>query len=148
VQPRATPVRLAIGNAILLGVIARLFSPFLIAPSIGAVIAMMLVYSPAYRSRTHVMMLAATMSLGAIVPWLLELGGVVSRTIELTSTGLVIDAPGLHLSDPVKIVFLSLYAFAVIAASTGMSFAMRRAERTNRERLIMQAWQLRQLVTH
>ena len=148
IQPAPRPIRLAIGNAMLIALIARIFSPFLVAPGVAAVTAMMLSFSPTYRRTGPIVVLGATMSLAVIAPWFLELAGAISRTIQLTPTGVAIDAPGLHFSDGPKIVFLTLYGIAAIVAAVGMSHAMRRAELKTAERLHMQAWQLRQLVPH
>jgi len=148
VRPGPRPFRLAIGNALLIALVARLFSPFLIAPGIAAVTAMMLTFSPTYRRVGPVLMLTTTMALAVVAPWLLELAGVISPTTTLTPVGAIIDAPGLHFSVAAKTVFFSLYAIALVAAATGMSHAMRSEERQNRQRMYTQAWQLRQLVPH
>ncbi len=148
IQPHPRPVRLAIGNAVLIALVARLFSPFLVAPGIAAVTAMMLSFSPTYRRTGPILVLGATMSLSVVAPWFLELAGALSRTTTLTASGISIDAPGLHFGEVPKIVFLTLYGIAAVAASVGMSHAMRRAELKTAERLHMQAWQLRQLVPH
>ena len=128
IQPHPRPVRLAIGNAVLIALVARLFSPFLVAPGVAAVTAMMLSFSPTYRRTGPILVLGATMSLSVVAPWFLELAGAISRTTTLTASGIAIDAPGLHFGEVPKIVFLTLYGIAAVAASVGMSHAMRRAE--------------------
>ncbi len=64
---------------------AQLFSLVpLVAPAVAAVTAMMLSFSPTYRRTGPILVLGTTISLAVIAPWFLELGGVLSHTIQLT----------------------------------------------------------------
>ena len=146
VSSKPRPIRIVLGNAALIALIAHLFSPFLIAPGIAAVTAMMLVFGPSYRERAAVIGVIATMVLAIVVPWILELAGVLAATTRITTSGLSLEAPGLLLPAGATLALLVLYAIGLVTAAVGMSYAMRRAERTVREHLHLQAWQLRQLV--
>ncbi len=96
----------AIGNVMLVALIARLWSPFLAAPGVAAITTMVSAMSPLYRHRRWVAAMAAGMALAIIGMFLAELVGVLSPTTTSIPDGFEITAAGLHLTHdrPVPVV--------------------------------------------
>jgi len=140
-------IRLALSNALLIVLLARMTSPFFIAPVVAVLAATGLVFSPTYRGPKAAAMIGVVLILAVLIPWFAELGGLLSPTSHFIETGLVLEAPMFGKSPITRHAMLVIYVIAVVAAATGMAFQNRKAERIVRERLHMQAWQLRQLVS-
>ncbi len=81
-----------------------------------------------------------------LLSWLGELLGLISRTFRFTDTSMVIESSVTNLSGGARNALLAFYVVALIGAAAGMAFQNRKTERIVRERLHLQAWQLRQLV--
>jgi serine/threonine-protein kinase len=143
---RARAIRVALGNAALIALLARMSSPFLFAPGVAALATMALVFSPTYTRLRSVALLAVTIALAVLVPWLLEWSGAVSATTSVTRHYITLDPVILEMPSPAKVALLVLYVCAIVTAAAGMAFANRRAEREVRYKLHLQAWQLSQLV--
>nr|HEX4314681.1 hypothetical protein [Kofleriaceae bacterium] len=141
--PRAPLV--AIGNAILIGLIARLWSPLMAAPGIAAITTMVSAMSPLYRQRRWVAAMAVMMALAILGPLAAELAGVLSPTMHSVPGGFEITPAGLHLSAVGQYLTSFMFIAALIGASAALGYAIRGGERSLRERLLHIAWQLRQL---
>jgi hypothetical protein len=144
---RARAIRIAIGNALLLALLTRIGSPFLIAPAVAALSTMNLVFSPNYKTPRAAAYLAITLSSAVLLPWGLELAGLISRTFHFTENALVLESIVVSISPIARNLLLALFLVAIIVAAAGMAFQNRKTERIVRERLHLQAWQLRQLVS-
>jgi serine/threonine-protein kinase len=138
---------IVLGNSAMVAILARMASPFLIAPSVAALGTMALVFSPTYQRMRGVALLAISMGAAVLVPWLLEALDVLEPTLSLTADGLAITPPLLDVGDPAKVAVLVLYVVAIVGAAAAMAFQNRRAERIVRDRIHLQAWRLRQLVS-
>ena len=138
----------AVTNILLVGLLARTFSPFLVAPAIACVTANALVYAPTYDRRWMALLLVAAMVGVIVVPWLCELAGVLPVTTTWSSAdGVHLDAPGLRLPGALDAVILALATVAMIASSVGIAYGMSASDRELRRRMFLQTWQLRQLVS-
>ncbi len=140
-------IRIAVGNALLLALVTRIGSPFLIAPAVAALSTMNLVFSPNYKSPRAAALLAAGLASAVLLPWVLELTGVIPRTFHFTETTMVLEASVVTISAGARNALLAFFVIAIVAAAAGMAFQNRKTERIVRERLHLQAWQLRQLVS-
>ena len=128
-------------NAVVTGMLARMFSPLLVAPGIAAVSMMMF----AVDMRLRVSALAAMAIASVFVPWLLELAGVFSRTISAANGTLVIQAPAIDVHLPAAEVTLAVYALALIVLAGIASRRVGQATRAALATTELQAWHLRQL---
>jgi eukaryotic-like serine/threonine-protein kinase len=139
-------VAVGLANALLIALVARLFSPFFVAPGVAAVATMALSLSPDYDNRRHVVILALAMVAAIIVPWLLEEAGLLSRTMVMTPLSISFSGPAVGIPEAPAIAGLVMYVVAILAAAAAFGHALRRAERAARTHLHLQAWQLAQLV--
>ncbi len=139
-------IRLVASTGLLVALLGRMMSPFLIAPVVAVLSAVSLVFSPTCRTIKAALMISGSMVVAVLLPWIAELAGVVSTTTHFDVGGLLLDPPMLAISPFTRHAMLVLYVVAVMAAATAIAFQNRKAERIVRERLHMQTWQLRQLV--
>ena len=141
--PRAPLV--AVGNAILLALVARLWSPLMAAPGLAALMTMVSAMSPLYRQRRWVAAMAAMMALTILGPLAAELLGILSPTMYSVPGGFEITPPGLNLSATGQYLTSFMYIAALMSAAATLGYMIRGGERSLRERLLHIAWQLRQL---
>jgi hypothetical protein len=145
-RPDLPPVWALIAfNALGVAVLARMFSPALVAPAIAGLVATSLATHPRVDRRTT-LVLAASLIAAIAIPMLGEWLDIVSPTMEVTSNGLLIEAIArtgawfLYATVPV-------YAASLIIGGIGLTRGPLLQDRTTRRQLYLQAWQLRQLVT-
>jgi len=136
-------IRIGIGNALLVGLLGYLYSPFLIAPGVAAIVTMALGFAPTYRRLRAPVLIGCLFLAAVLAPWLAEELGWLPTTIAFVDGKLVLGPTPL----PLSLCGLVIYAVALIASAAGLAYANRLAEREVRERLHLQAWQLRQLVS-
>jgi tRNA A-37 threonylcarbamoyl transferase component Bud32 len=137
---------LAIANALLLAVIARMYAPFLIAPALAAMSVMAILFTPLRSKLTSTTGVVILTWLAVLGPWLLEHVGVLSTTITVDERGVLFDAVAIAGDETSTLVVGALYVAALIAAAAGMASGIRERERLAKRHLHLQAWQLRQLV--
>ncbi|HEU4727018.1 MAG TPA: protein kinase [Kofleriaceae bacterium] len=140
------PGLVIIGNAVVIALLARMFSPLLIAPGVAAVLAMAMVLTPRLSVLGSASAVAALFITAAIAPTVLERIGVLSRTISIDSAGILLRAPAVAGAEGPSILVGTLYTIGLIIGSCGMAHAMRARTRAAHRHLHVQAWQLRQLV--
>jgi hypothetical protein len=131
-------------NAVLIGLIARMVGPFIIAPTLATTTLMAYAAHPRL-GRMSIM--AAILGAAVAVPWALELVGALPPTYHFTAGGeLVLASPIVRFSPlPVQLAFgalLVLLLGVVGLLSRGMARRQREATRT----LELHAWHLRQVV--
>jgi hypothetical protein len=132
-------------NALSVAVLARVFSPALVAPAIAGLVASSLATHPRVEKRA-LLVLAGSLIAAITLPMLAESLGLVSPTMEVTSGGLLIEAIArtgawfLYATVPV-------YAASLIIGGIALSRVPHIQAQTTRRQLYLQAWQLRQLVT-
>jgi hypothetical protein len=141
---RGRSLAVAVLNAALIALVARMFSPFFIAPGIAAIATMALVLSPDYDRPRRAVWLGLLMVAAILVPYLAERLSLLSPTMHLAPDAVTIA--GLGIPDGPALAGLVLYVFAIVAAAAVVGHAVRRAERTARRHMHLQAWQLAQLV--
>jgi eukaryotic-like serine/threonine-protein kinase len=135
-----------IGNAVMMAVIARMFSPMLIAPGLAAVLAMALVFTPRFSWLGSGTMVASSLIVAVLGCVLLERTGVLSPTMSVSSSGVTFAGPAFSGQELPVLVVGSMYVVMLIAGASIIGETMRQRTRTAHRQLLIQAWQLRQLV--
>ncbi|HEX4452956.1 MAG TPA: serine/threonine-protein kinase [Kofleriaceae bacterium] len=145
-SPRPRQELVLLANAAIVVCVSRMFGPFLVAPGLGASIAMAMVLTPRYSKLGSSLVVAALMIAACLSPLLLEQLGVISRTVFVTPHGLLFDAPALGPREVPTMIVGAIYAIALIIGAALASDSLRVQNRSAHVRLHLQAWQLRQLV--
>jgi serine/threonine-protein kinase len=140
------PGLVIIGNAVMIALVARMFSPLLIAPGVAAVLAIAMVLTPRLSVLGSAFAVGSLYIAAAVAPMLLELLGVVSQTISIDRAGILLRAPAVGGAEGPAILVGVLYTVGLIIGACAMAHAMRARTRAAHRHLHVQAWQLRQLV--
>ncbi len=140
------PGLVVVGNALVIVVVSRMFSPFLIAPGVAALLAMAMVLTPRFSWLGSSISVAVFMIAATLAPLVLERTGVLSSTVSMTGDELVFRAPAMAGGEGPTLLVGSLYIVGLILAACAIGDAMRLRNRAAHQRLHLQAWQLRQLV--
>jgi serine/threonine-protein kinase len=140
------PSLVLIANTVIVIVVARTFSPIMIAPGIAASLAMAMVLTPRFSKFGSTLVIAVLMIAAVLVPLVLEQVGVLDSTMTVDPRGVLFHSPGLAGSETPTLVVGVMYVIALIAGAAVAGEAMRRQTRGAHLRLHLQAWQLRQLV--
>ena len=146
VNPLGKEGIIAITNAILLAVVARMYTPFLIAPGLAAMSAMAIMFTPTRSYLTSFVGMVGLPALAVLGPWLLERAGVFSLTTTVDHHGILMKAVAIAGDETPTLAVAALYVAGLIAAAAGLASGMRSRERAAKRILQLQAWQLRQLV--
>ena len=130
-------------NALLIGVVCRMVGPFIIAPTLVLVTLMAYASHPRFGK---IPVLAAILSASVLVPWGLELLGVLDRTYRFDNGALTLSSPVVEFSGvPVQLAMaLVLISLIGVVAVLTRGLAMRQREAARK--LELHAWQLRQIV--
>jgi serine/threonine-protein kinase len=130
-------------NAVLIALVCRLVGPFVIAPTLVLTTLMAFAVHPRFG---RIEIVAAILTLGVAVPWLLEAAGALAPTYHFEGGSLVLTSPVVRFSEaPVQLAFAAvLLALVAITAVLLRSMATRQRDATRR--IELRAWQLRQLV--
>ena len=132
-------------HVLLVVLVSRMYTPLLFGPSIAAVTAFGFMTGPQYRKRqaTFVVLMCTAAVIGPLVA---ERLGWLSPTIVAHDGAAWVRAPMLAGSDA-GLWMMGFYTFAIVVSSVVIARAMKLAERGARQRMHLQAWQLRQLVS-
>jgi hypothetical protein len=147
---RADPPRpeiAIIANTVIMILLARMFSPLLIAPGIAAALAMGMVLTPRYSWLGSPIAIGVLMAGALVVPLVLEQLGVLSVTMSIDAAGVLFRAPvvsGAHAGVTVGIG--ALYIIALILGAVIAGHQMRNRSIATQRSLHLQAWHLRHLV--
>jgi len=126
-----------------IAVVARVFTPFLVTPGIAAGILLSFCLHPRFG---RWWLLGLLLSAGAIVPWLLELTGVLERTISISNGALALHPLNSNLEMPQVEIGLALYTVTLVVVVGAIARTTAQTLREARRIAHMQAWHLRQLV--
>ncbi len=146
VNPLGKEGIIAISNGILLAVVARMYTPFLIAPGLAAMSAMAIMFTPTRSRLTSIAGMVGLPALAVLGPWLLERFGALTTTTTVDQHGILMNAVALAGDETATLTVAALYVLGLIAAAAGLASGMRSRERAAKRHLHLQAWQLRQLV--
>jgi serine/threonine protein kinase len=140
------PELVLFANAVIVVVLARMFSPILIAPGVAASLAMAMVLTPRFSWLSSSVTIAALMIGAVLTPLILERMGVLTTTMTVDANGVLFRAPAVAGLEGPTVAVGMLYAIALIAGACIAGDAMRARTRAAHRHLQLQAWQLRQLV--
>jgi hypothetical protein len=143
---RPHPEWLILANTLLVVVIARMFSPVLIAPGVAASIALAMVLTPQQSKVGTVWSIAVLMVGAVLVPLALEELGVLSPTMFITPHGISFEAVAFGGTTTPVLIVTTIYVAALIIGTALTGWLMRSQQQHMHRRLHMQTWQLRQLV--
>ncbi|MBL0217567.1 MAG: protein kinase [Myxococcales bacterium] len=144
--PRFAPILTLSLSAILVALLARMYSPFIIAPGVAALTGVVLMGSAMFRTKRLVAAAIGVLSLAVVGPYMLEALGVISPTIRLTGDEFVISNLALELPPLPTGLGLTGYVIGFIGVATIVSWAIANRFAEAQRRLHIQAWQLRQLI--
>ncbi len=132
------------GNAMLVAMLSRMFSPFLVAPGVASLTVAIMLGSPAYRRRPTAILLVVMMTFAMLGPWAAELLGWTDRTTVFVPGLRVVSS--MIVPDPLGSA-VGLTAFVAVLVAMTALIALRRAriEETAQRQLHLQAWRLEQL---
>ncbi len=133
----------AVINALLIGVVCRMTGPFIIAPALVLVTLMAYASHPRFGK---IPILATILSASVLVPWGLELVGVLDTTYSFDDGALTLSSSVVQFSSvPVQLAMAAvLVALIGVVAVLTRGLAMR--QRDAARKLELHAWQLRQIV--
>jgi serine/threonine-protein kinase len=133
----------AVINAALIGMVAHIVGPFIVAPTLALSALVAFAAHPRFGRAGTV---GAILGAGVAVPWLLELAGVVAPTFRFHDGVLELRSSVVDFRDaPVQVAFAVLLVMLLAECTLfGRTLAIR--QRAASERLEVQAWHLRQIV--
>ncbi|HLL22019.1 MAG TPA: protein kinase [Kofleriaceae bacterium] len=130
-------------NALLIAIVCRMVGPFIIAPTL--VLTTMVAYA-AHPRLGRMWVVALILSAGVVVPWVLELAGLVRATHHFADGALVLSSPTIAFSSlPVQLAFALLLVILTTVVGV-LSRGLARSQREATRQLELQAWHLRQIV--
>ena len=132
----------AVVHATGIGVFARVFSPFLIAPAIAALTVLVIVVD----SRVRWQVIAGMMGAGVLVPLLLELAGAWTPTVAAVDGDVVLHTLALVVRLPEAAIVFAIFVVALVASAGVIARRIGVARRDALRAIELQAWHLRQLV--
>jgi serine/threonine-protein kinase len=132
-------------NTVTIVVCARLASPFLLGPAIATVCALGLM-TGSFVSRGYAIAVVVAHIAAMLGPWVAERLALVSPTTRIAD-GTMRLTGALFVSPVTTQIVLVAEAIGVVVIAVVLMRNLRTAERAARERVHLQAWQLRQLVS-
>ncbi len=131
-------------QVILIAACSRMYTPFLLGPTLAAVTAVALMTGPQY-ARRQATLVAVVSILAVLGPAVAELAGWISPTITVSEGLATIHAYAIG-GPTTFFMVMAMFTIAVVSSSVVIVRGLRQAERRARRHMHVQAWQLRQLV--
>ncbi|MBK9030884.1 MAG: serine/threonine protein kinase [Myxococcales bacterium] len=131
-------------NMLLVALLARAFGPFLVVPTVAAAA---LVSFAGLPLADRPALLATVASTAVVGPWLLELTGVTARSISFHEGHLIVRSASFAMQEVPMTVILVVHAVVVMFVAAYAAHGPSANGRAARDRLAIQAWQLRQMVS-
>ncbi len=132
--------------SVLVVTLARLTSPFVIAPSVAVVAASMLCGAPAYRNPRIVVVMLVGFIGAFLVPAIAELFGLLRPTFAIDEHALAIFAPADAPQSLGELMGLLAWSVGSVVVATLLTLRRARIEQNAQRLLHVQAWRLRQLL--
>ncbi len=130
-------------NAVLIALVCRIVGPFVIAPTLVLTTLMAYAIHPMFG---RIRVVAAILTAGVAVPWILEVAGVVSPTYQFADGAMILTSPAVAFSaGPVQLAFAVLLALLVAIVAVLLR-AMSTRQREVTQQIELQSWHLRQVV--
>jgi serine/threonine-protein kinase len=140
------PGLVIVGNALIIALIARMFSPILVAPALAVVLSLAIVLTPRFSVLGSAPVVGVLYISATLLPLFLERIGVVGQTMSIDRTGILLSGPAVAGMEAPVLTVSVIYVCSLIIGACWMAHAMRERSRAAHRHLHMQAWQLRQLV--
>jgi serine/threonine-protein kinase len=137
-----TIVTAAIVFSVLVLVLSRVLTPFLLAPAVGAIAVMMFVVDPRAPWRT----ITAMNIIAVLAPWLAEHVGLLPRTMFAVNGDFVIRPDVTTVAMPAAEYSMCVFVIAVLVISGYIANQIGLSQRKAICSVELQAWHLRQLV--
>jgi eukaryotic-like serine/threonine-protein kinase len=137
-------VAYAIGNSIVLILLGRLGGAFTFVPALVSYITASVITYPAFLERSWV--LIVVMVTGFLLPFGLELGGVIDKTWELREHGIFVRGSAMELGGASAMFTVVLASVATVVMAGIQCAVLGRANRDAQHKLVTLAWHLRQLL--
>jgi tRNA A-37 threonylcarbamoyl transferase component Bud32 len=131
-------------QVILIAACSRMYTPFLLGPTLAAVTAVALMTGPQYAKR-QATLVGVLSILGVLGPAVAELAGWISPTITVAEGIATIHTYAIQ-GPTTFFIVMAAFTIAVVGSSVVIVRGLRQAERRARRHMHVQAWQLRQLV--
>jgi hypothetical protein len=131
-------------HVLIIAVVSHLYTPFFLGPGTAAVVAMGFMTGPQYAKR-QATWVATIAFAGVMLPFLAEQIGWFPQSFEVGDGFAVIRSPLFH-GGPSTFAVMTLFTAALIGSCVVMTRGLKTAERSARQHMHLQAWQLRQLV--
>ncbi|HEY5920896.1 MAG TPA: serine/threonine-protein kinase [Kofleriaceae bacterium] len=128
--------------AALVMVMSRVYTPFLLAPTIAAIALIMFSVDP----RVPWRLLTAVFTAAVLLPWLAEYLELIPRTTSALDGSLVMRADAVKMSFPVGAISLALFVISVLLVAGFIAHQIGLRQREAIRSVELQAWHLRQLV--
>jgi serine/threonine-protein kinase len=136
-------VRAALLFVAVIVVLSRAYSPFMMAPAIAAISAVLFLVD----ARAPFGFLVVTHSAAVLLPWLAELVGVAPRTMhELPNGDFALHSAAVYSHQPQVEIALAAFAILTLTAAGYISRQVALGQRDAMATTELQAWHLRQLV--
>ncbi|HUS29214.1 MAG TPA: serine/threonine-protein kinase [Kofleriaceae bacterium] len=131
---------------VMFALLARMFSPLLISPALAAVTLVTISFNPLSSGRTTSIITTIGTAVSVLGVWSLEWIGVLPSSVVRVPSGLLLLTPVEGAASfPAAPVLSGIYLLVFCMAGAVGYFAQREI-RLAREKLVLQAWHLRQLV--
>ena len=144
---RAAVTRIAytglIGNSLMTLLFSITATPFFIAPSLGVITAMSIATHPRV---AKVPLLIAVVSISVLAPLVLELAGVLPRSMTVADGTVTLHTGASGLDYTTTTIALVLYVVALLAMAVILAKALTSDRRLAQRAAQLQSWQLRQLM--
>jgi serine/threonine-protein kinase len=130
---------------VMIGLVSRMFTPLLVSPTVATISVATLSFNPVVCKRSLALATFAAL-LATLGIWAAELAGILSSQITWANGTMVLTSPvdGIGNVPVYPLLFIMIGINIVTGAGIGY-VAMRAAERA-RNKLVLQAWHLRQLM--
>jgi len=135
-----------VGNALLIALLSRMFSPILVAPALAVVLALAMVLTPRISVLGSAPAVGAMYISATLIPLLLERLDLLDRTVSIDRAGILLRAPAVAGAEGPSLIVAVTYVAGLIIGTCWMAHAMRERASAAHRHLLLQAWQLRQLV--
>jgi hypothetical protein len=140
------PDLVIMSNVFTIALLARMYSPILVAPGIAAILALAMVITPRLSRLGSALAVGSLYIAAAIAPLVLERLDLIERTISVDQAGVLLRAPAVGAGESPAILVAGIYAVGLIIGTCLLGHGMRVRARKAHHHLHLQAWQLRQLV--
>jgi hypothetical protein len=134
-------------NALTIAMLARMYTPLLVAPGVAAVLALAMVITPRLSALGSAVAVGCLYVSAAFLPLVFERLGLLGRTVSIDGNGILLRAPAVSSAENPALAIAAMYIVGLIVGTCWLAHGMRERSRTAHRHLHLQAWQLRQLVS-